>query len=50
MPTDDRMPILVLAVLCAAVAGMAVMLKPSLVEPMGVAATVFVATAAVLKL
>lgn len=48
MPTD-RTALVVLALLCAAVAGMAVMIQPSLIAPMGVAAAVFMAAALVLK-
>ncbi|WP_432182766.1 hypothetical protein [Streptomyces sp. NBC_00063] len=41
---------LILALLCAAVAGIAVTVKPSLLAPMGIAATVFAAAALALKL
>ncbi|MFE4778054.1 hypothetical protein [Streptomyces sp. NPDC056713] len=48
--STDRTNILILALLCAAVAGIAVTVRPSLVVPIGVAATVFAASALALKL
>ncbi|MGD6757259.1 hypothetical protein [Streptomyces sp. BH105] len=48
--STDRTALFVLALLCAAVAGIVVMLKPSLIAPVGVAAAVFMAAALVLKL
>ncbi|MFF1400451.1 hypothetical protein ACFVZD_42685 [Streptomyces sp. NPDC058287] len=44
------MTILILALFCAAVAGIAVTVRPSLVVSTGVAATVFTSAALALKL
>lgn len=48
--STDRTNILILALLCAAVAGIAVTVHPALLAPIGIAATVFGAAALALKL